>query len=455
MREGKKNGGELDLLALCGVVLRRWPVVALAALLGGLLALGGTKLLVTPQYESSVMLYVNNSYGEGTGFTINSSELSAAQSLVDTYIVILSTPETLEAVIDRTGVGYTWQELSEMLSAEPVDSTEIFRIAVRSSDPAEAALLVNAIADVLPGQISDVVDGSSVRVVSRGREDARPVSPRCGNAAVLGAIVGLLLGCGAALAMELLDQAVRGEADLEEGWGLPVLAAIPELPAEGEGRLCGRLNLAAAEAYKLLRTNLLFTLPARGCRVLGVTSPVLGEGKTTTAINLSHTLAQTGKRVLLLDGDLRRSSVAGQLGLGGAPGLTNLLAGLCGKAEEVLRPSGQLENWTILPAGDRPPDPSGLLGSEEMEALMAGLVRTFDFIVVDLPPVNLVSDAMVAARHMDGLLVTVRRGRTDRRALARCMKLLELPETKVLGFVLTGVREANRGYSYRYSGEEM
>ena len=456
MKERKNNKGEIDLLHLCGVLWRRALAILLAALAGGILAFLWARFIVTPQYSSSVLLYVNNSYGAvgSAGFTINSSELSAAQSLVDTYIVILGTPETLDAVIDRTGVDYTHQELASMLSAEAVNSTEIFRITVRSPDAEEAALLVNAIADVLPGQISDVVAGSSVRVVSRGRVSTLRAFPSYANAAIMGIILGSILGCAAAVVLDLFDNIIHKEEYLTETYGLPVLAAIPDRAGGGahsrgkkeQGMLREDLDFAAAESYKLLRTKLFFALPAKPCRVVGVTSSIRGEGKTTTAINLSRALAETGKRVLLMDADLRLSNVAGRLGVEGAPGLCDLLAGLCDDLGRAVRASKRLDNWSILPAGDLPPNPSELLGSEEMEKLMEQLVKEFDFIVVDMSPVNVVTDAIVTSRYTDGTMVVARQDYTDRRSLDRCVKYLKVLEPKLMGFVLTDAHEREKGY---------
>ena len=133
--------------------------------------------------------------------------------------------------------------------------------------------------------------------------------------------------------------------------------------------LCDGLSFAAAEAYKLLRTNLLFSLPDKPCRIIGVTSSVRGEGKSTTSVNLAFTFAQTGKRVLLIDADMRLPSIATKLDMHGTPGLSNLLAGL-NSERHCIRKSENFDNWFILPAGDIPPNPSELLGSERMHSML-------------------------------------------------------------------------------------
>lgn len=216
---------------------------------------------------------------------------------------------------------------------------------------------------------------------------------------------------------------------------------------EQRSMLCENLNFAAAEAYKQLRANLLFALPEQegGCRIVGVTSSIRGEGKSTTAINLAYTLAETGKMVLLIDADMRVPTVAKKLAINGKPGLSNVLAGLC-TADKVIQTSYHMANWHIMPAGDIPPNPSELLGSEQMGKLLRELANTYEYIVVDLPPVNIVSDALAVSPWVSGILVVVRAGYTEKQALTECMRNLRVLESKLLGFVVTDTYQIAKRY---------
>ena len=214
-----------------------------------------------------------------------------------------------------------------------------------------------------------------------------------------------------------------------------------------QGLLCDELSFAAAESYKLLRTNLLFALPDQECRIIGVTSSIRGEGKSTTSVNLAYTLAQTGKRVLLIDGDMRLPTIAQKLDLPATPGLSNLLAGLNAE-RDCLRKSSYFDNWYILPAGDIPPNPSELLGSERMHALLDRYKDVFDYILLDLPPVNIVVDALVITKWTDGVIVVVRENYTSRRALDACMYQVEKLGAKMLGFVMTDANVSASSYKH-------
>lgn len=197
-----------------------------------------------------------------------------------------------------------------------------------------------------------------------------------------------------------------------------------------------RLNFAASEAYKLLRTNLTFALPdEQKCRVVGITSAMRGEGKSTTSINLAYTIAETGKRVLLVEADMRRPNLARRLAIDPTPGLSNLLVGLC-REEDVIQDVGLLENLKVITSGDVPPNPSELLGSERMSTVVSALSQDFDFIIFDLPPVNAVSDGLVISKLIQGMIVVVRQDYSNRQDLTAALRQLEYLHIKVLGFVM-------------------
>lgn len=207
--------------------------------------------------------------------------------------------------------------------------------------------------------------------------------------------------------------------------------------AEEQLMIGEKLSFGASEAYKLLRTNIQFALPdEQKCRLIGVTSSTSGEGKSTTAVNLCYMLAQAGERVLLIEADMRLPTLSRRLNLQSAPGLSNVLAGLL-NAAEAIQPSGLHEKLDFISAGDIPPNPSELLGSKWMRTLMDVLANTYDFIILDLPPVTEVVDALVVSKLADGMVVVVRQNYANRRALAETMQQLRYAEAKVLGFVMT------------------
>lgn len=217
-------------------------------------------------------------------------------------------------------------------------------------------------------------------------------------------------------------------------------------PAEIQKTLHKNLEFIASEQYRLLRANIKFTVPADvKCPIIGVTSSIRGEGKSTTAVNLSYVLANKGHKVLLVDGDLRIPSIAKKMGVKSTPGLTDLLIG--SSADIASWKSDVHKNWYILPSGDIPPNPSELLGSKRMENVLNVLSEHFDYIIVDLPPVNIVSDAMAISSYITGMIVVIREGYTSKKDLDRCMRQIKLSDVNVLGCVMNESEEGSASYS--------
>lgn len=203
------------------------------------------------------------------------------------------------------------------------------------------------------------------------------------------------------------------------------------------------------EAYNTLRTNIRFAIPGDGCKKLCLTSGLASEGKSTTILNLAISFAETGSKVLLIDGDMRRPSLARLLIEKASPGLSNVLAGFA-NADEAIRKSVR-PNLDILFAGEIPPNPLELLGSPRMKQLIDTMSIRYDYILVDTPPVSIVSDACEVANLTDGVLFLVRQNQTDKDAVSRGVKQLELSNARLLGFVLNGMmEEGGKSYKYRY-----
>lgn len=210
------------------------------------------------------------------------------------------------------------------------------------------------------------------------------------------------------------------------------------------------LSFAAKEAYKRLRTNLLFSFTGeKGCRVIGVTSSLRGEGKSTTSANLAYSLAEAGKRTLLIDADMRLSNVHKMFGVNQSPGLSNLLVGLSDGAN-LLQPSGKHKNLSLLTAGDIPPNPTELLSSKRMIGAMNLLCEKFDYIIIDLPPVDAVADALIVSKIAHGMIVVARQNYVDKNALDATIRQLRYHEAKILGFVLNGTEDSDKYYKGHY-----
>lgn len=226
---------ELNLMQILRGLWQRAWLILLAAVIGAGCTFGIAAFVITPKYESEALLYVNNSaFTVGsTSFSFSSSELSAAQSLVDTYIVILNTRTTLKEVIRESGVDYSVSELKNMISAVSVDSTEVFGVKVTSTNPREAELIANTIAKILPERIAEIVDGSSVRIVDYAVTPSEKSSPNITMFTAIGMLIGIAVACIIVISKVATDTLIHSEDYLLQTYQLPVLTVVPDLLKSG------------------------------------------------------------------------------------------------------------------------------------------------------------------------------------------------------------------------------
>ena len=278
----------------------------------------------------------------------------------------------------------------------------------------------------------------------------------------IGLLIGLFLGVASAFFLEYLDQTIKSSTDVERALEIPVLGLIPvDARAAREGRRNGRrrgaiplISRAApddptSEAYRALRTNVTFvSAEQQSLKVICVTSPGPGEGKSTTAANLAITLAQQGAHTLLVDADLRRPAVHHAFNLVQEPGLTDILVGTA-TVREAVRPN-IVAGLDVLPGGALPPNPSELLGSEAMRRLVAELRTQYDYLVFDTPPALAVTDATVLGAAADAVILVLRAGETEEAAAQRTVELFRRVEARLAGTVLNGIEKQRDRYYHYY-----
>ncbi len=473
------NFFETDIKRIWKAVWSRFWVICVSAVLCAVIALASTVYFITPKYQSSAMFYVNNnslSVGDAS-FSLTSSDITAAKSLVDTYIVILNSRACLNDVIDYSGVDVSYDELKKMISASSVNATEIFEIVVTSPDPEEAEVLANAIAYILPKRISSIVEGTSANIVDYAVIASSPSSPSYTQNTLIGFLIGLLVSVLIIVVREIFDITIRTEEDIEQSCSYPILSAVPDmLNHVGKGGYYGygnyessnrkkvgvtqnktqiigkHISFAASESYKLLRTKLQFSFVDEiTCPIIGVSSAMAGEGKSLSSINIAYSLAQLDKKVLLIDCDMRRPSLETKLHIQKVPGLSNYLTGQNEMYEVIQRCNfdGE-EGFDIIAAGINPPNPIELLSSSKMDKALQSLRDSYDYVIIDLPPVGEVSDALVAAKLVDGILLVVRQDYCNTSALVSAVKQFEFVEARILGIVMNCVGENGCKYGKKY-----
>lgn len=299
---------------------------------------------------------------------------------------------------------------------------------------------------------ADINTSTGAQILTRAEAPTSPVSPTPLRDAVLALVLGLVLGVGLAFLIDTLDERIRSVADLEQvTGGLPTLALIPEVEkghTDSYVAVRDDPKSAQAEAFRSLRTAVKFAGLERPLKIIQVTSPAQGEGKTTAVANLAMALAQGGDRVAIVCCDLRRPRVQDRFGVDLTPGFTDVLVGDSTLAEALRRYD---TNVLILPAGSPPPNPSELLSSSKAAAVVKALAEEFDIVIVDSTPVLPVTDSLVVSRMADATLVVADSRSTSRKAVRRALQMLGQVNAPLIGVVLNGLpAEGGYGYGYGY-----
>lgn len=439
-------------------------------LVGILVGVGGGGIvcwIMTPTYESSTQFFVATP--QSTTFTSSSNSALQggvfSQQRAQSYTRLLTGPDLTSRVIDALQLPMSNEDLADEIEAEADLQSVLIDVTVSDESAVRAQAIAETIGTEFPQLVKELETGrdpalqAPVAVLVTGQPEVSDewASPQVLLILLLGAGVGLVLGLGAAIARGRLDRSVKDPTEAGELGGAPVIGTIVRDPAlQKRHVLAEDLGSATGESFRQLRNNLQFLNVDEPPKVIMISSSLPSEGKTTTAINLGLALARTGRRVVIVDGDLRAPRVAAYLDLVEGAGVTSVLAGSA-ELEDVLQRYGDADGeCAVLAAGPTPPNPSELLASGNMGALLGKLRTGFDYVVVDSAPLLAAADSSGLATHTDGVLLTVQYGRTRKEELRRASGALERVGARVLGLVLNSVPPRadlvkSLGYGYGYA----
>lgn len=448
-------GTRVELKEVLAVLRAAWWLPVLGLLVGGLAALG-LSLLQTPLYTSNTQLFVSTSTPGTSSDVLEGSQFS--QERVASYAELLTGEELAGRVIASQGLDLSPADLASEISASAVPSTVLINVSVTDPSPTGARDIAAAVGQEFVSLVDELETpntGTSpvkVTITDRPEVPSAASSPQSGRSLTLGMVLGLVVGAAVAILRSRLDRSVRSSDAAAEVAGAPVIGVILRDDALREHYTIGRNDPSAtAEAFRQLRTNLQYINVDEPPKVIMVSSAVPAEGKTTVAVNLALTLAEAGRRVVLVEADVRRPRVTRYLGMVGGAGLTNILAGSA-EVGEVLQTYGD-NGMSVIAAGPTPPNPSELLSSAQMSELLSVLRRGNDYVLVDAPPVLPVADASALAVLVDGVLVSIRYGSTRKDQVQQTRVTLDRVGARTLGVVLNSVpprAETSAAYGYGY-----
>lgn len=443
-------------------VARRW---ALVVVLGCVLSGGAAYLLTTRMdkvYQARAVILVNQRENQAAP---SLQDIQGSQSLTKTYAELVTTSNNLERAAQILG-NTNIKSLQKKVSADAVPETQLIEVLAEDRNADRAALIANTVAGLFPGYVEEAqLAGSETRttintvfVAEKALAPEDPVRPNPRVNVILGLVLGLIVMVAAVGLIEYFDDGVKEREDIER-LAVPYLGSVllADVPKGADKQEWVPSILSAdpgddlIESYRQVQASLAFALMASDVKVLLVTSPGQGEGKSTTAANLAEALAESSRRVLLVDGDLRKPDAHRYFSLPNSSGLTSTFLVDPQALPAFINHVG--ESLSVLTGGPVAPNPTELLSSRKMKATIDALAEMYDIVVIDCPPMLGLADASLWMPLVDGVLLVARQGKTRRSALEETVAAVRAGRKPLLGVVLNGSdrkRHFRYGYGYAY-----
>ncbi len=420
------------------------------------------RFFTDPIYTASVQLYVNSNDNNPVS-AADLNELTYAQKVVMTYISLLQTKQFYEQVIKESGLNYDVNQLKNLTTIASVNNTEVFKISVSANNQENTYKIVETMQKIAPIIIKNIKSTAQISIVDPVTFPTKPSGPAIRKNTIIGGLLGVLVSIIIIFLLEVSNVILRNEEDLKNKYDIPVLGAIPnynlikhkklffitKMPIIGrfaklnknQSTINEDIRFMINEAFHTIRANLRFTLRKESCKKIIITSPLPDDGKSTICSNLAITISQTGARVLVIDADLRKGVLHNFYKVKGGPGLSDILSEEANEGEIIQ--NTVYPNLQIIPMGALPPNPTELLGSSQMYDLIRKLEKEFDYIIIDTPPVNIVSDSLSLMKMVDGIVIIVREGSTTHPNIAKALAKYRFSDANILGFIINGTNPEN------------
>lgn len=420
------------------------------------------KSIKKPLYTTYTTIILTKSNEAQTGTTITQNDILLNQKLVETYSKIIKSKLVLEQVISETGVTYTTEELSENVSVEAYENTEMLKISVTDQDPELAANIANSIAQVFSGEIAKIYQINNISVVDVAVTPEEVSNNTIKRDLLIALFIGIFGTIGVVFVVYYFDDTVKLTDDLEEEIGMPVVAKVFKSDIGSKNNRKVELlaqkypKSVVSESIKTLRTNLQFSSVDEDIKTILITSSIPGEGKSFISANLAISFAQTDKRVLIVDCDMRKGRQHRIFKLSNSKGLSNLLIDDMTNYKDYINKTS-VDGVSVITRGTVPPNPSELLNSKKNADLLRVLKAKYDVIIYDGVPCNGLPDSIIMSKLVDKVLIVSSDSMTPKSVLESTKKQLESVNAPVAGDVLNNVNRKNSTYGkyYGYYGDSQ
>jgi succinoglycan biosynthesis transport protein ExoP len=431
--------------------------------------------VLDPVYVAETSLFVGKE--DDNIASLDLSQLNLNKSLVTDYRQIILSRLVSREVIQEIGLDMPIATFQQKVTVTPMQDSRLFKISFESTDPKLAMDVANALARVIIEKAQDIIEVKNIKVIDKAELPEAPIKPNKVQNLAIAAILGFLIGAGVVFLIEYTDYTVKDSKDVEKYLELITIGEIPMFAGE---KRKGRRNKTvkkkkgrsgkesqngnalspnlitlvdpkapASEAYRSLRTNIGYSGVDRKVKLITVTSPGPAEGKSTTAANIAVSMAQAGKKVLLMDGDLRKPRVQKYFSLPNDVGLTDIIVNDF-PLKFVIKATNDIQNLDVILSGTLPPNPTEILESQKMADFLVHIREEYDLIILDTPPVGQLTDGAILASLADGVILVVASGESNIDMARRAKAALERVNARITGAVLTKITGSSGGSYYHY-----
>ena len=406
-----------------------------------------------PMYSSSTkIVLVKDGEGQNSNDTITQNDITLNQKLVSTYTQIIKSKLVIEQVNEQMDLGYSYEKLLGEVSVKAVDDTELLQVTVTDKDPEVATKIANKIISVFGKEVKEIYKINNISVLEAAEVPTKPSNIHTLKDTVIAALVGFVLSSGIVFIVFYFDDTIRDTETLENEGDLPVLAKIFKDKSKVELVVDELPNAAASESIRNLRTNLQFSAVDKSLNSVLVTSSIPSDGKSFVSANLAISFAQTGKKVLLIDCDLRKGRQHQIFNVSGRKGLSNLLIGDIGEYNDYIVKTN-IKNLSLLPRGTFPPNPSELLNSKKNKTFLDIVSKKYDIVILDGAPITGLSDSLILSSLVNQVLLVTSINHTPKTELNNAKKALNNIGAPIAGVVannVTAKKGTYGGYYYYY-----
>ena len=458
---------EIDLVELLKMFWRKKNLIILITILFIGIGYIYTTRFITPMYTSTTTLVLaSNNEKNKSNTTSTAAEVAVNTKLVSTYSELIKSQKVLREVVADTGINITEEQLKKEISIESVSSTSLINISVEDKIPENSSKIAKEIANVFTNKVAEIYNINNVQIVNQAEIPQGPSNINHKKDIVIFGLVGLLVSITYIIIANMLDTTIKSSEELDDIFGLPILASIPMYGKKSQKGNDKELIVdkdpksPISEVFRTLRANIQFMNTKKKSKVVLITSTVEGEGKSWIAANLAVTFAQAGKLALLIDADMRKGRQYDMFNIKAKPGISNYLSGIINENKEKNEDEindienyiqeTQIKNLYVIPSGDVPPNPSELLLSHKMKEVIKKLKEQCDVIIVDGTQCDLIADSLVLARLADTTIITTAYKQTKKENLRKVIEKIINVGGKNIGFVLNKVHISEKKYEESY-----